>query len=181
VPLAAVVAVLALCAVCTLASSSCKFKVNKNDYDLSSLSHIRGDREILYKRLPDGSVLYVNFCEATTVICPNTSSVCLLTPDYKYAPRGEVLSLTVGGLDCEDCGDDGLTATFVTSDFGYKTRVHLVCADNNEPVITSAQGSSFGKELEMIVKTKVACASAMTVIPSLLLVVFALLVAFLQH
>jgi len=176
------VAVAALCVACTFAVE-CKKAVGNKFYDLTKFSHIPGDRENIYHHTEDGGMLYVNFCNRTTVICKNTSSVCMLTPEYQYVSRGDVESLDLTALSCKDCGKDGVTAVFKTSKTNssdvYTTKVHLVCkSDAESPVVDSVTGSESKDTLEMVVKTKYACASsAFVTIPSMVFILSLLLIS----
>ena len=61
----------------------------------------------------------------------------------------------------------------------YSTKVRLVCADVKDNEVVSTSGDDKGCDIEMVVKTTAACGSAAsTIIPSLALVVLALLVMF---
>ena len=109
-----VAVVAALCLACAFAGDECNITVDSVVYDLSTLSHIAGDREILYYRLEDGGMIYVNFCEHTTVVCPDTTSACVLTPDYQYVDHGDTNTAQGTPLECKDCGSEGITVTFTS-------------------------------------------------------------------
>jgi len=172
------VAVVAVCVACTVAQS-CQYDVNGAKIDLSKLSHVYGDRETIYKKLSDGSNLYVNPCERTTVQCSESTSVCMLTPDFNYVSRGETDSMKVEDLKCKDYGDTGVTATFTGADScgssKYTTKVHFVCGNSAKPEVVSAKGTAESCELEMVVKTNAVCSAATTLLPSLVFVLLALL------
>jgi len=161
-----VAALLVACAYASLDDCTFNIPALNHTYDLNSLSHIPGDREVLYHRNSDGNVLYVNFCNRTTVICPgNTSNVCLLTPDYKYVVRGSLETYDLGDLEDKTYGDDGFTASFVSGEQCksanvtgyYHTKVNVYCAAVPAPQVIDFVGDENSCELVMYVKSRAAC------------------------
>jgi len=187
------VAIAAMCAVSALADDFCTYVVDEKKYDLSSLGHTPGDREKLFHMLQDTSVVTANLCGATSLICPDGTSVCLRTTGYTYASRGDANSMKIESF--KDDKDFGLVATFTTKEAcgnsHYTTKVRLVCADVKENQVVSVTGDDKACDLELVVKTQAACgdvepsssaqpssSAASTLIPSLALVVLALVALF---
>jgi len=176
-----VVAIAAMCVVSALADDWCTYVVDKKKYDLSSLGHTPGDRETVFHMLEDSSVVTANLCGATSLICPNDTSVCLRTTGYQYVSRGDVGSMKLESF--KDGKDHGLVATFSSKEAcgksHYSTKVRLVCADVKDNEVVSTSGDDKACDIEMVVKTSAVCGSAAsTIIPSLALVVLALLAMF---
>jgi len=148
-----------------VSGNDCVFKVHGHDYDMNPLTHEYGDRETVYGLTTDGGRIYVNFCDRTTVICADPTNVCVLTPDFKYVPRGgngTAVGMTVGPLEVQGYGVDGLTATYTTTekcnatDF-YTTKVHVVCRARHHPLVISVTGTTDSCLMEMIVGSKYGC------------------------
>jgi len=158
-----VVVAIALLVAGAFADGNCQFTVDSHTYDFSALSHVPGDREILYHTTTDGGMLYVNLCNQTTVICPgDNTNVCLLTPEYNYTVRGDLDTVTVGRLEDTKYGENGVTASISSDEMcsdskTYSTKVHLYCNGKTVPTVLEVAGTEKDCEMVMYVRTKFAC------------------------
>lgn len=171
--LGALCVVLGVAGAAAAAADACTFAVERNgatqQFNLSALTHAVGDREHLYGVAADGSRVYVNLCAPTTVVCPANTSVCMLTPDYRYVSRGATQNISVTPLNCSGCrARAGVTATLLTADMCakypseiYWTAVHVACDRAAAvPRVERVVGDADSCGLEVFVRALAGCAGS---------------------